>query len=98
MSAGDVNVYALICPLDKKIKYIGVSANLERRLKQHISTRRHDANKPKGEWITKLVDLGLKPELSTVEAVHYGNYTKRESFWINYCFDNGIELLNIRRS
>jgi len=52
-------IYALICPISKKIRYIGKSVNPKRRYKEHLKDNGETSYKKK--WITKLKNKGLIP-------------------------------------
>lgn len=55
-------IYGLIDPLSYYVRYIGVTnKHLEVRLDQHTMLK--DGCKTKVQWLTTLVDLGLKPTI-----------------------------------
>lgn len=55
-------IYGLIDPLSYYVRYIGVTnKHLEVRLDQHMMLK--DGCKTKVQWLTTLVDLGLKPTI-----------------------------------
>lgn len=63
-------VYHLVDPVTLKVRYIGVSTNLRRRLSDHISEARLDrkANIKKSLWIKSLLSQNLKPLIVQVAA------------------------------
>jgi len=58
-------IYALICPVDKKIRYIGKSANYKQRFKDHIKDIGDSTSKK--VWISQLKSKGLIPILTILD-------------------------------
>ena len=63
-----VDIYALIDPITKSIKYIGKANNYKRRYKTHISASK-TKNTPVYNWINDLRLLGLMPEIQLIKMV-----------------------------
>lgn len=55
-------IYALKCPIDGKIRYIGKSANYKQRFKDHVKDTGDSTSKK--VWISQLKQKGLVPILS----------------------------------
>ena len=62
----EYTIYGLKDPVDNIIKYVGVSKNVESRYKQHFYIKH---NETKFEWISKLKETGLRPELIKLEVI-----------------------------
>lgn len=72
-------IYALECPVDGLIKYIGQSINPKDRLKQHCN---NNENKDKWEWVCRLKDVGLEPSMIILDEVD-----SESNFWeMHYIF------------
>ena len=67
-----IYIYILICPLTKKIRYVGQSKTPKRRYKQHLK----DAEKikktektEKQKWILNLKKHNLQPDIKIIKTV-----------------------------
>lgn len=68
-----VFIYALFCPTDCVVRYIGKSTDPRRRLNGHIaSARRGVAMHHAARWIRKLLQQGLRPRLQILAEVQPG--------------------------
>lgn len=67
----DYWVYGLSCPIDKQVKYIGCSSNLNYRAHKYDKS-----NHPKFIWFKMLSKLGLEPEL----VLFSGHRSNRRAF------------------
>ena len=85
-------IYALIDPRDGKIKYIGKTNNIRKRIREHI---RDEENNLKYAWIKSLKKLKLQPEVLILEETDLGNDNFWEIFWISQCKAWGFELKNM---
>lgn len=57
-------IYALIDPTDNRIRYIGKTNNLDKRLSKHISEyKKQGFWTPKNQWIKSLLDKNVKPQI-----------------------------------
>jgi predicted GIY-YIG superfamily endonuclease len=61
----EYKIYGLKDPLDSKIKYVGVSKNIESRYKQHFYLDETE----KSKWIQELKKQDLRPELIILEVI-----------------------------
>ena len=73
-------IYALCCPVEKKIKYIGKSNNPKSRFRKH--KQMSDKNHQKNEWIKSLLEIGLEPILEIVEKVPIDTWKEKEKLYI----------------
>lgn len=90
-------IYALKCPLDNKIKYIGKANDPKGRYRKHISlgfTGKGD-NLIKNEWIFSLLENDLKPILEILEEVLISEWKIKEKFYIKQYKELGYELYNV---
>ena len=61
-------IYALRCPIENRIRYIGKSNSPERRLYMHMFTaKRGKYDHHAARWLRKLISQGLTP---TLEIIH----------------------------
>ncbi len=86
-------IYLLKDPRDKSNKYVGMSKNPNKRLKEHISDCKRETTK-KGHWIKKLCKLGLLPILEILKETNIDEWSYWETFYIKQFTDNGSVLLN----
>lgn len=86
-----VNIYKLIDPDTKKVRYIGATV---RTLKERLYQHKHDALKNKGthkiHWLKKLYAEQKTPIITLIEVCNIENYRDRENFWINYYGFNNL--------
>lgn len=92
----NTTIYALICPLEGEIKYIGKTSSLDpqRRLRQHVTTafsKKHLNGKHK--WIRDLSALGYIPILKILEECEGSSWIERERYWISK-FSEAMLLFN----
>ena len=94
MYTESVKIYVLIDPRDNQIRYVGKThTTLGRRLCEHCRTDRIDTSR-KGRWIAKLLRMGLRPIIETIQTVDSESWQKAEQYWIGYYRDLGCELTN----
>jgi predicted GIY-YIG superfamily endonuclease len=89
-----VYIYSLVDPRDNKVKYIGKTVNLEKRMEQHLYWFT-GTNPRKERWIQKLKDKGFKPEMAVIEECNQSNWMEREKYWIAYYREVCPDLTNI---
>lgn len=88
-------IYALICPLDGNVKYVGKSNNPEKRLKDHcLDFRCMDLHK--ANWIRLLRSKKEKPILIILDEVRIWDWQFWEEFWCSYFKSLGYKLFNKR--
>lgn len=88
-------IYALVCPLDGQIKYVGKANDPVRRLKDHrLDPRGMDYNK--GVWIRFLKSKKMIPELVILDEVEVFDWKYWEAWWIAYMKSLGYKLFNKR--
>ena len=87
-------VYALLDPRDQSIRYIGMSRQPEKRLREHMKDTNH---KQKHAWLKELKAQGLEPIVKIVEKA--GKDRKqafsRETYWIHHYLEQGALLFNV---
>lgn len=88
------SIYALRCPIDGLVKYVGVSQNLKQRYLGHWQS----PNKCTREWVLKLREAGQFFIMDELEAgIPKSKAGARERYWINKInTEQGGGLLNIR--
>lgn len=92
MSRNKGVIYALLCPISNKIRYIGQTIqNPNVRLQQHLRYSIKQKNHL-GYWINSLKTI---PILKIIEECEYTELDNKEIFWIN--FYNNCDLVNSMR-
>jgi hypothetical protein len=87
----EIKIYGLVDPKNNQIRYIGKTQQpLKRRLTQHIYDNGL-SNKYKYNWINKLKNEGLKPQIIELETCNEENWVEREKFHIK----NNNNLTNL---
>ena len=86
-------VYVLIDPRDGLEKSVGLSKDLDKRLKDHIYKSKIEKTQ-KAAWVRELLSLDLKPELLIVKECTKDNQEYWEHYYIQYYKSAGRELLN----
>jgi hypothetical protein len=96
---GNYCIYTLSDPIDKSVRYVGMSKSPYRRYGAHLTTKADPHNKAKKVWIDGLLERELLPILTIVERVTDRNqvYT-REYHWIHFYCQNNPYLLNSEQS
>lgn len=84
-------IYALIDPRNKQVRYVGKSNNPKGRLNGHLKDkmRTHKAN-----WIKKLLQEQLKPELLILDKVLESEWQFWEVYYIDLYKSWGFSLTN----
>ena len=77
-----IQIYILIDPITKIVRYVGKSVNAKRRYNQHLYDKRHDNYSSR--WIRKLQKQNLKPFLEIIEECDESVWQERERYWISY--------------
>lgn len=88
-------IYALFCPIDFSMKYIGKSYDPYRRLKDHMADFR-DCPIDRMLWIDELKIKKLKPIVEILDCVEIEKWQFWEEFYIGYFKSLGIPLFNKR--
>ena len=87
----NVDIYGLIDPRDREIKYVGQTNNLMRRLKQHLADR---GDTTKCDWIKELHLQGMKPQLVRLDTTTKEEAHAVENWWILFCRHQGWQNVN----
>ena len=66
----EIYIYVLKCPISEKIRYVGKTNNLKRRLQSHIDYSINSKKKKRhvNYWILKLLKEGLRPKIELLET------------------------------
>mgnify|MGYP003479826636 CR=1 FL=1 len=72
-------VYGIICPIDFKIKYVGVTENVKARLSGHISA----PNKLMADWMNNLKTKKIMPSIVILDIADRYEAFEKEIYWIN---------------
>ena len=85
-------IYTLTDPRDNKIKYIGKTNNIDKRLYRHLSE--NNTNSKKSNWINNLKINNLKPIIEVLDTGSVEEINKMEIYWISQFKTWGFELKN----
>lgn len=85
-------IYLLKCPLSGEVKYVGKTANPERRYKQHVKKLDKQMT-PKRKWLEMLFAKNLKPIIEVIEKVD-GDGRDREQFYVTKYKDTVLNIHN----
>lgn len=86
------SLYMIIDPRDGAIFYIGMTYNLDRRIKDHLRCRPHAASSRR---IAAILAAGLKPDFQTVaHATDQAAALRLECSLIAYALQQGHQLDN----
>ena len=88
-----IYIYCLVDPETLEPRYVGKTNNLAVRYKNHLNKAR-DKNTHKRNWLMKLKDLGLKPDLEILEETSVDEWKEREKYWIRMYRKAGFKLTN----
>lgn len=88
-------IYALKCPTDGEIRYVGFTRDLHKRMLAHMSNARNRQDDyPVYRWLRKLISHGLKP-VPIILQKGFGDWQNVEQEWIEKCLSSGCVLLNV---
>jgi hypothetical protein len=85
-------IYALMDPRTQEIRYVGMTANLPKRLAQHL--QKVQENPYKTNWINQLRREGLKPVMTILDQ-GTGDWQATEQRWITELRTKGCPLTNL---
>jgi len=88
-------IYALLCPIEQTIKYIGKANDPYRRLRDHLQDIR-GITIDKLLWIDKLKRAKLKPILEILDEVEIEKWQFWESWYMEYYKSIGLSLISKR--
>lgn len=78
----EISIYGLHDPITNEIRYVGKTKQpLKKRLSQHLWVK-NISNPHKFNWIEKLKNKGLKPNIILLEICDELNWVEREKYWI----------------
>lgn len=87
-------IYSLTDPRDGRIRYVGKTDNLKRRLRHHIHDALHRGEKNhRSNWLYNLVSTGQLPTMSVLESGD-GDWVVAEKKWIATFRAAGLDLVN----
>lgn len=87
------NIYILIDPRDRQVRYIGKTNNPDERFKNHMN-RGHNKLSYKRNWIESLKKLKLKPIMQIIDIVLIDEWIFWEKYWISQFKSWGFNLTN----
>lgn len=84
-------IYALLDPRTERVRYVGKSENLTRRLREHLADT---SPCHRVHWLRQLSELNLLPTLVVLEQCSELNWQLRERDWIAFYRSIGEPLTN----
>lgn len=93
-------IYALVDPRNKRVKYVGISYSAQARYHGHIQNSKdceYSTNRILSAWIEELRLVEMKPQLYLLEKIASEKRHQRENYWINY-FGIGTLFNELRRN
>jgi len=85
-------IYALADPYDQAVRYVGETANVQRRYREHC---RGETGVKVAGWVAELKEQGMFPVLLILETDVVGRMAiKREWYWTKMYLMQGAALLN----
>lgn len=88
-------IYALVCPLSRRVRYVGKANNPEARYNGHLSERNLRKNTAKNRWLKSLLSQDLKPILVILQVVDQEDWANAERAWIAFFRMSGCRLTNV---
>ena len=86
-------IYALTCPISNKVRYVGQTIDLNKRMNSHINySKNHSTHK--ANWINSLLKENLEPNIMVLEECDSNDVNDREIYWIKRFRDSGHNLTN----
>jgi predicted GIY-YIG superfamily endonuclease len=87
-------IYQIVDPSDGLPFYVGFTANIEERIKQHLSG--DNSNPAKRDRIAEIQARGLTPQFEELDRIEGTviDARQREMYWIRYQRRAGAHLLN----
>ncbi len=82
-----ITVYGLIDPRSGLVRYVGVTVDLRRRYRRHLTD---SGDSYRVRWIKKLLEMGLKPGLVILETVEVAVCQEAERKWIKHFGREGL--------
>lgn len=87
------NIYVLIDPITKMVRYVGKANNVTQRYTAHLNrARKHQIHKK--NWIESLKKQGLKPIIEIIDVVPINDWVFWETYWISQMKTWGFDLIN----
>lgn len=85
-------IYALRCPVEGAIRYVGQTWNVKRRRWQYANASNNKGYRAVSIWVRDLIAMGTSPEFIVIETT--ADPDARETFWIARARELGVALLN----
>ena len=90
-------VYALKDPRSQNIRYVGITKDVEKRLKQHLYYAKCGQRSHKASWIREVLAAGSIPQIEILDTVDHDEAAFWEIEWIRLLGALGSHLTNQTR-
>lgn len=92
-----IYIYGLYDPFTGKLRYIGKTNNLNRRLWFHINNAKRGQKTHKATWIRSLLRCNEIPAVKIIKETTEDNWQKDEQDCISQAKRDGIKLTNLTK-
>ncbi len=86
-------IYALICPIENNVKYVGKTKNPKTRYNQHVK-KLDKSFTPKRKWLEMLFEKGLLPKIKIIEETNEIQGRDREQYFCDFYKDTILNIHN----
>lgn len=90
----DICIYGLVCPIENKVMYVGKSADVELRLRQHMKEAIKGHESEKCKWLRSLHKLNLSPSIVILDKCIESEWPEKECYWIKHYRSINSDLKN----
>ncbi len=78
-------LYRLICPIENKVRYVGITGRPKRREAEHRSYACNQSNFKIKAWKSRLKNLNIRAEFEPIITdLSLDQALEKEIWWINY--------------
>ncbi len=95
MNKPKTHIYGLVDPRTNKIRYVGKTVNIKRRLQNHLCPASLNRIRHVAQWLKGLVQHNSRPTVVILETVKESDADKTERRWIRRFKKAGLKLTNL---
>lgn len=90
----DVTIYALVDPFTGKVRYVGKTVNLKKRIRDHLRSDNLTRKTRVTHWMMSILERGFFPQVKILEIVDESRWAEAERNWIGFYRASGGILCN----